>query len=100
MCNSCSNCYCKYENSENFCAWNSKEPVDKMCDEFVHMCSCEGEALYKYKGEYYCFECLLGEFGVDQFIQTFYYLDCEELGSDDDLNEVIRKLSDDIEELE
>lgn len=100
MKDNCSNCYCKYIDEKRHCAWSSKEPVNQICEEFVPMCSCDEEALYKYEGEYYCTECLLDKFDVEEYTKTIYCKNGRYLGDDDSMSEVIENLDEDIEELD
>lgn len=98
---SCDNCYWKFECSEDHCACNDKEPKGKLCDEYHPGCStCADSAKYIYQGEGYCSQCIIEKFNVEESTTTYYYLYGRELGSDDDLDEVVRNLSDDIEEIE
>lgn len=53
-----------------------------------------------YQGEGYCSQCIIEKFNVEESTTTYYYLDGRELGSDDDIDEVVINLSDDIEEIE
>ncbi|AQW26221.1 hypothetical protein [Clostridium perfringens] len=101
MKNSCDKCYWKFELDKDHCAKRVKEPAEKMCESYLGPCSeCNGKSEYKYKGKYYCPKCIIENFGVEEYTTTYYYLDGEELGTDDDINEVIRNLCDDIEEIE
>lgn len=103
---SCSNCYWKYSEAyalkvKKYCAWNNEEIKENMCKNHSYKCSCRNElAEYKYKDEYVCKECLLDMLGVETYTVTHYTLDDEYLGSDDDIDEVIKNLGKDIEELE
>lgn len=98
---SCDNCYWKYGCGEDHCACEDKEPKGKLCDEYRPECStCTDSAEYIYQGEGYCSQCIIEKFNVEESTTTYYYLDGRELGSDDDIDEVVRNLSDDIEEIE
>ncbi|HHD2753247.1 TPA: hypothetical protein ACOTG0_002056 [Clostridium perfringens] len=97
----CDNCYWKYEGTEEHCVYRNEEPEEKTCDEYSSSCSsCDDGAEYVYEGECYCSQCIIEKFNVEESTTTYYYLDGKELGSDDDIDEVIRNLSDDIEALE
>lgn len=60
------------------------------------------EEYYKYNGEIYCFECLteeLEEEGKLHIVKTIHYYndDWGDLGTDDEINEVIQNICEDFE---
>lgn len=93
----CEECYWKFNNYENYCAYYNDEP--KKCDYFnFKCCDCDSEcASYTYKEKRYCSECLINELGVQSYSVTHYELNGEYLGSDDDIDEVIDNLKCDFE---
>lgn len=95
---SCDNCY--WADKTGGCFFHTDKPP--ACNDHDYICcECEGEkAEYKYNGKHYCTECILKEFGVEEYIVTHYYKDGEQLGSDDDTEEVISNLNSGIEILE
>ena len=65
------------------------------------MCrECEEISVYKYNDEYWCQECLLKQFNVEEHIVTHYYIDGEFLGSDDNIEGVIHNIDSDIKEID
>lgn len=62
---------------------------------------CNGYAEFKFKGEYYCLECLFREFNVMKFKTIDYYYDGEHLGNDEeiDINYVAEILGEGVEVL-
>lgn len=76
----------------------------------MHCCECDSdykEKYYKYDNKIYCFDCLvdtLQEEGRLNIVETTHYYndDWGELGTDDEINEVIENICDtyDIEEVE
>lgn len=76
----------------------------------MHCCECDSdyeEKYYKYDNKIYCFDCLvdtLQEEGQLNIVKTTHYYndDWGELGTDDEINEVIENICDtyDIEEVE
>lgn len=98
MSKSCDNCY--WEGYKNmFCINKVDRPVENICNKHSWQCTCEDIANYKYKGKYYCSECLLKEFDVEESTTTHYYLDGEHIGTDEDMDEVIRNLDNSIESI-
>ena len=76
----------------------------------MHCCECDSEyeeKYYKYDNEIYCFDCLVdtlekeGQLNVVK-VTHYYTDDWGELGTDDEINEVIENICDtyDIEEVE
>ena len=76
----------------------------------MHCCECDSdyeEKYYKYDNKIYCFDCLvdtLEESGQLNIVKITHYYndDWGELGTDDEINEVIENICDtyDIEEVE
>ena len=76
----------------------------------MHCCECDSdyeEKYYKYDNKIYCFDCLvdtLQEESQLNIVKTTHYYndDWGELGTDDEINEVIENICDtyDIEEVE
>lgn len=93
----CDNCYLKgYK--DMWCIKLQNQPAENCCDKhrfFCHKCN-SGNVQYEYNGELYCEKCLLQTFNVTEYTTTYYQLDGEYLGSEDDMDEVISNISDDI----
>ena len=98
---SCDNCYWT-PFGEKWCICNTSKPTENFCDEHDFSCSeCDSDrAEYKYKDKYYCLDCLLKEFNVEEYTVTHYHIDGSSLGSDDDMTEVIENISKEIEILD
>jgi reverse gyrase len=97
----CSNCY--WEGYKDmFCIYEKEKPVEETCNKHSYMCiECDSEiASYKYKGKYYCQDCLLKQFNIEDYTVTHYMRDGEYLGSDEDIDQVINNLCEEIEEID
>ena len=94
----CDNCY--WEGFKDmFCAYEKNKPNESICNKHSFECECGSIAEYEFEGKYYCSDCLLKEFEVQESTTTHYYLNGEHIGSDDDLSEVIYKLDENIKDL-
>ena len=78
------------------------EEIDKrmQADEMNTCCKCKSdyeEEYYKYNNDLYCFDCLTEELESEnrlQIVKTTHYYDDDwgELGTDDEINEVVQNL--------
>lgn len=84
-----------------YCACHDDKQKD-ICDRYKMKCQeCEtDQATYKYGGKYCCTECLLEKFELETYTVTQYYNYVEYLGDSDNIDEVIKNLDGDIEEIE
>ncbi|EDT26111.1 hypothetical protein ACV3P9_14875 [Clostridium perfringens] len=94
---SCENCY--FMPKDGICFFE-KDLKENICENYTEICECGSQAEYKYKGKYYCTDCLLKKFEIEEYTTTEYYMNGDYLGNDDDMSEVIRNLNEDIEELD
>lgn len=89
---------CRWLLTHSFC--KKDNPNDNICEEHNFICkSCGGIATYKYKGEFYCSDCVIGQFDVEEETVTRYYLNGEYIGNSDNFDEIIDNL-DGVEEIE
>lgn len=98
----CENCYWKGFR-DKWCVYSQEQPEECTCNYHDFTCfECESEnSSYKYKGKYYCNDCLLKQFNVyEEEVTNYYSEDGEFLGSSNNMDEVIKSLSDEIEEIE
>lgn len=93
----CNNCYWKRLNSESFCEFKKNNNCKR--HEFVCDKCMSNTAEYKYKNKYYCSDCILNEFEVEECTTTQYYMNGECIGDDSDFDLVIENL-DGVEEIE
>lgn len=101
---SCENCYWYFGKDGykgKYCACHDDKQKD-ICDRYKMECQeCETEqATYKYEGKNYCTACLLEKFELETYTVTQYYNYGEYLGDSDNIDEVIKNLDGDIEEIE
>lgn len=96
----CSNCYWEGYTLMH-CIYCKEKPIEGTCSKHSYMCvECDmEEASHKYKEKRYCQDCLLKQFEVEEYTVTHYMQDGEYLGSSDDTDEVINRLSNKIEKL-
>lgn len=96
---SCDNCYWKFCGHIKWCAYENFKPNENKCVNYNATCDeCNGEQTeYKYNGKYYCWDCLMKKFKVEEHTMVSYYKGGEYLGNEDDWDEVIRNLNEDIE---
>lgn len=98
---SCENCYWTLY-GDKWCVSQINKPTENICGNHNFICSeCNSDkSEYQYKGKYYCLDCLLKEFNVEEYTVTHYHIDGSPLGSDDDMTEVIENLDREIEILD
>lgn len=98
------NCYWLLEDDCIKCIYGNELTnlsEEKECENHNYKCSeCGDQAEYKIKGVCLCFDCLSEGFELERHQVTHYTLDGEYIGSDEDISEVIKNISDEIEELE
>lgn len=91
----CSNCYFIRRGT---CLLN-ETPI--LCKCFERVCDeCTEKAEYSYEGLSYCTDCMLEHFDVEETKITHYYHDGMYLGSSEELDDVIKNLSEEIKEIE
>ncbi|MDK3122635.1 hypothetical protein EHZ13_15100 [Clostridium perfringens] len=96
---SCLECYFKYSDPEG-CTWGEECFGKEICNKYTRKCcECSDQANYKYNGKYYCTDCLLEKFDIEEEKTTRYYLGTRYLG-DDDIDTVVKNLNKDIRKLE
>lgn len=100
---SCGNCYWKYVGSHfsngEWCTRNKKQPKENFCSKHNFKCECGDIAIYKYKDEKYCMDCILKELGVEECTMKYYRIDGECIGDENNIFDVIEDLDDDIESI-
>lgn len=100
MSKSCDNCYWR-PYLDDWCVYKINEPQECICNEHAYVCcECDDKSEYKYKDKYYCLDCLLKEFDVEEYTTTHYHIDGRPLGSDEDMSEVIENLDGNIKILD
>lgn len=101
MSKSCLTCYFKYPDPDG-CTWGEKCFGKEICDKYSRICyGChKNQADYKYKGVYYCADCILGQFDIEEERTTKYYLRDRYLGDDNDIDNVINNINEGIKRLE
>lgn len=98
----CKNCYWLIEEKDlDRCIYNNQLLDKGACENHKYKCMyCENQAEYKIKDAYMCFDCLADEFELETYQVTHYEFNGENIGSDEDISEVINNIHKDIEELE
>lgn len=98
MNNTCKSCY--WKRPDGGCTRHQSMSKDA-CEKYNPICKREEDvAEYKYKGEYYCANCILEKFNVEESTIINYYRDGEYIGSDEDMEEVVGNLDIEIEILD
>lgn len=85
---SCNNCYWHSAIDGDECIKKLK-PEERECEGHSYECECGNEAEYISDNEFYCTDCLIQSFSLDESTETHYSLDGTYLGSNDDMDEVI-----------
>lgn len=94
----CDNCYWK-NYSDRWCIYEYKKPIENICKQHDFVCDeCDrGQSEYKYKEKYYCWDCLIKKFEIEESTEISYYKNGEYIGNDSNFQEVIKNLNKDIE---
>ncbi|MBI6052334.1 hypothetical protein [Clostridium perfringens] len=95
---SCLTCFFKYPGG---CTWSERSFGKEICDKYIReCCKChKSQADYKFKGQYYCIDCVLSFFDIEEERTTKYYLKDRYLGDDNNIEKVIDNLNEDIRKI-